>query len=382
MKIKILILWVLLLVSTLEGVENELIDATLPADITFLIADLKYNQRDGVKICEIQHGTDSTFYGDRFSHGEPGIIPINFYHTLLQYQNEFWTTADSFSEVQICNILKSSPEWHVTKGVNSIKSDSHFMRQSVLPVEDPYNLQSYHGCVCLRGRQIQNIDKFIEKYPGIIFIDAASNSYWQDKYKMTELFSRNEILASFKPRWNLYEKIYSLDLAKKIISEIQSDQFVIKPRGAYLGNGVIIVNQEDLDETLKYILIKSSQLHIDPDKSYQYWYKDHFDTFIVEEFFSSDPIPVPHFDNQIFQPTMRVAFILAYNNRQIDLHFLGGYWILPYYPVSEAVSLNGKHKAYCKVPYFCQVDPETLLEVEEQLSIALPLLYREMLTDK
>ena len=79
---------------------------------------------------------------------------------------------------------------------------------------------------------------------------------------------------------------------------------------------------------------------------------------------------------------MRVAFILAYNNRQIDLHFLGGYWILPYYPVSEAVSLNGKHKAYCKVPYFCQVDPETLLEVEEQLSIALPLLYREMLTDK
>jgi len=352
--------------------------AKVPVDISFFITDLKYNRKDGVKICEIQHGTDSTFYGDRFSHGEPGIIAGNFYRTLLQYQRQFWATEFSFSEVQINNLLLSAPEWHIHSRIRFIEKDPFFRQLGNQPAEDPHNIQNYSGFLSARVARINHQD-FAKKYPGIIVIDAASAPFWGDKYKMTQLFSRNETLATFKPKWNLYEKKYSPALAKKIIRDLPCDTFVIKPRGAYLGNGVIIVSQEDLDKTLKYILIRSQELEQDPDKSYHYWSIDRSDSFLVEEFIESDPIEVPHLDSQIYQPTMRVAFLMVYNNRQITTHFLGYYWLLPYYPLCKDVSLTEKHKAYCIVPYFCEVDPETQAEVEEQLKIALPLLYREML---
>ncbi|NGX57135.1 MAG: hypothetical protein K940chlam3_00018 [Chlamydiae bacterium] len=374
MKFKAIFLTALFFIFTLEGFESQ-----YPVDITFLVADLKYNQKDGVKICEIQHGIASAFSGDRYSHGEPGIIPENFYLTLLQYQNEFWTTHNNFSEAQIKNQLMASPEWHVLDHLPAVERNAFFLQQAALPVEDPTNIQSYHGCICTRKWVLNKHRKFMKKYPGIILIDEASIPYWEDKYKMSMLFSRNENLSSFKPRWHLYKKEYDAQLAQKIIEEIKSDWFVIKPRSSYLGNGVIIVNQEDLDETLRYILIKSRQLDKDPDNSYNYWYKDRSHTFLVEEFIASDPLCIPHLDNQLYQPTMRVAFICAYHNREIDLHILGAYWKLPRLSLSDEGTLNEKHKNCGKIPYFYRVDPETLREVEKQLHVALPLLYKEML---
>lgn len=157
---------------------------------------------------------------------------------------------------------------------------------------------------------------------------------------------------------------------------------MIKPRGAFSGQGVIIVNCEHLDSTLEYILSRSNELQSDPDNSYKYWYYDGFDSLLVEESVESDPISVAHLDNKIYQPTMRVAFILVYNDQTIDVEFLGGYWLLPYFAISEDGTLNDRHKAYCKIPYFSKVDPDVLSKVYQQLSIALPLLYEQMLLDE
>ena len=46
-----------------------------PADISYLISDFKYNKTDGLKICEVQHGSLSVMKGDLIIHGDNGDIP-------------------------------------------------------------------------------------------------------------------------------------------------------------------------------------------------------------------------------------------------------------------------------------------------------------------
>lgn len=349
-----------------------------PVDISFLIADMKFNEKQGVKICEIQHGILSTFYGDRFSHGEPGEICENFYNTLLQYQNQFWTIPSSITEFQINSLLESVPEWHTFSHLKQLKKNSYFIKQSTLPVYDPHNIHSYHGCLYVRPTDFKDLDVFLEKHPGMIVMDRATFPYWVDKYKMSKLFTQNETLASFKPKWNLYSKQYTPALANQIVNDLGGDIFVIKPRSTFLGNGVIIVEKENLDSTLQYILLKNNDLKNNPDRAYHYWHKDSSDSFLVEEFISSDPITVAHLENKVYQPCMRVAFLLVYNQK-ITVHHLGAYWKLPPFPLSAPTTLTNKHKTHGKPPQFCSVNPETLDKVLKQLDIALPLLYEQML---
>ncbi len=72
----------------------------------------------------------------------------------------------------------------------------------------------------------------------------------------------------------LTDKVNKPDLPQQVMDEISSDFYEIKPRGAFLGNGVIIVSREELDSTLKYIFNGDHELTNNPDKSYNYWNKD------------------------------------------------------------------------------------------------------------
>lgn len=367
--------------SAREG-EKKVIDSpTYEVDASFLLADLKFSEKRGVKICEIQHGVLSTFSGDKFSHGEPGIIPVNFYHTLSQYFDRSWAISNYFAEIQIRKLFEQAPEWSTYNNIALVEKDPKFQYRASLPVYDPYDINSYHGFLVTRVAKVNDYLAFKKKYPGIILLDAAARSYWIDKHKMTQLFLKNKTLASYKPKCELYRKKYSKSLAREIIEEIQSEIFVIKPRGAFHGKGVIIVDRENLDSTLKYILKRSSKLKKDPDPSYNHWYRDKADSFLVEEFVESDPISIAHLDNRVYQPTMRVAFLLVYSNNQIDVKFLGGYWMLPESSLSEKGTLNNKHKACCKGSYYCKIDPQVMSKVEQQLNIALPLLYEQMLLE-
>src|SRR6185295_473621 len=157
------------------------------------------------------------------------------------------------------------------------------------------------------------------------------------KYKMSLLFRTDPVLAKIKPEWQLYKKEYSPDLAAKIIQDLGGDAFVIKPRGAFLGNGVIIVSREDLDSTLHYILTEQEALKQNKDKSYNHWSRDPFNTFIVEKYYPSDPIM---HEGKFYEPSMRVAFICIYNNQKIDFRFLGGYWMMPTKSLDQQGSLN------------------------------------------
>ncbi len=347
-----------------------------PVDVSFVVVDLKYSDQHGVKICEVQQGILSAFRGDRYVHdGEP-VISDHFVSYVSKFYEKSWVLKGRIADAVIRKRLEKSLKWDYNGRIRSFKTNPKFMEKATAEVLDPYSLQSYHGFVFGPPAELAKVPDFKEKYPGIVVIDSATHPFWVDKYKMSCLFDRDPVLASFKPKWNLYPKKKDSSLSRQIINEIGGDYFVIKPRGAFRGDGVIIVSKENLDATLKYIFSQSKKLKNDPDLSYQYWTKDPFDSFIVEEFFESDYVAI---GQQIYQPTIRMVFVLTYDNQEIHLEPLGGYCQLPSHPVNGKGSLNQRHKARCKVPHYAKVSPEVNEKVLDELKVALPLLYRQML---
>lgn len=353
-----------------------------PADISYMVADLKYSKEHGLKICEIQHGILSTLIGDTMLNGENGLIPPQVIDVFKQFPAKKWSYTPQISCQSLLNVINNALDWKKAATFDLLMNDYEFAQTARKAPLDPSNVATYHGMLYVKPLTFTNYEQFQQSHPGILLIDAATHPYWIDKYKMTRLFASAPELAQVKPEWGLYAKVYTDMLAEQIQNDIGGDIFVIKPRGAFLGNGVIITSKEDLDHTLQYILNKSPALAADPDKSYRHWNKDSFDSFLVERYYPSDLIHVAEHDNKLFEPTMRAAFILIYNNHKIEFKFLGGYWLLPFKSVDEEGTLNERKKAYCKIPYFTQASESVLQEVQKSMEASIPVLYQQMLERK
>lgn len=349
-----------------------------PVDVSFFAADLKYSESSGVKICEIQHGILSFFRGERFSYGGNGTTAPNFINVISQMPGPLWLNRNVIADEGIRKALLKY-NFRQVSAVSQLLTDPVFCLNAALPLADPSDISSYHGMVYLRQCDFKDPDTFRSNYPGIIFMDAAGHDYWIDKYKMTLLFAKDPVLAQFKPRWNLYPKKYTPDLAAEIINDLKCERFVIKPRSAFRGRGVMIVDKEDLDETLHHIFNKTVQLRLDKDISTRYWFTDKSETFLVEEFAAADPVAIAHLDDRLYEPTVRISFFLIYNKNSISVNYGGAYYRFPNKSLDEPGTLNEKYKDIIELPYFDKVAPEIYEKIKEELNVALPLLYKQML---
>lgn len=376
------IIYYLVLATALLCVEESAAESQkYPVDVSFLVADLKYSEENGVKFCEIQHAIYSTFFGDRYSYGNDGNIAPHFVKTIEQLPGPYWTYLNHFADFGLINSIKNQ-NWSIRENFDEIKSDPIFKANSKKSPEDPFDISTYHGLVYLPQYEIKNIEAFRSEHPGIIVMDAATWDVWYDKYKMSALFDQNGELSQFKPRWKLYPKKYKKKLAKTIIEDLKCDRFVIKPRSEYKGKGVIIVEKNDLDKTLKHILTKNSALKNDKEPCVQYWYENASDSFIVEQFVSSDPVVVEHLGGKLYEPTIRVAFLLIHNNNSIHVEFCGGYLRVPSIALGEPGTLSEQFKDVGEEPYFDKIDPVVYEKIKDELRLALPLLYEQMLNPK
>lgn len=352
---------------------------TYPSDVCFMVADLKYSAKQGVKICEIQQASLSLFNGNDFRNVEEESIHKELLRTLALYNKNGWIIDCGMADKNVISTLVDSASWHSSRDLIALLSDPNFLNQAKQPVSDIYDLSSYQGFLYINWSHLCAIYDFEKRFPGMIVLDKSSFPLWIDKYLMTQLFAEDELLATFKPKWGNYKKEYTPELATQIAHDLQCDTFVIKPRGEFLGKGVIITQRENLDEVLSYIITKTGALADSKDPAYTIWKKDTFDSFIVEEFVTSDLITLPHLDNKVYQPTMRVAFLLVYNKQQHHVHFLGGYWKTPAISLDEEGDFMQKHKDICKPPYYCAVDEATMQAVHNELRVALPILHNKML---
>ena len=351
-----------------------------PADVCYMVADLKYNARDGVKICEIQQASLSLFNGDAYRDvPEEQSIHKELLRVLSSYNQHGWIVSDGIADKNLIASLAGSLHWHNPKDLMTLFADKQFRDTAKLPPSDIYDLSTYKGFLYINWSKLSVIYDFPTRLAGVVPIDKSSFPFWIDKYRMTRLFTEDEVLAKLKPRWGNYKKVYTKKLADTIATELGSETFVIKPRGNFMGKGVIIVQRQDLDAVLRYIITKKGRLAKSEDTAYKAWKNDKFDSFVVEEFMTSDPIRLPHVGNKVYQPTMRVAFLLTYNKHQHKVHFLGSYWKTPHLSLDEPGDFMEKNKDICEPPYYLAVDAKTMQAVKDQLSTALPLLHSKML---
>ena len=354
-----------------------------PVDISYLVTDFKYNKRDGLKICEVQHGSLSALKGDLVIHGDNGTIPPKIAEFFSNFPIKKWTINSIYGPLKKS---LSADEWSFSSFLNC----PFFLELAAISPTDPYDINCYHGMVYADSYIIKDFNTYRTTYPGIIFINAATLPYWIDKYKMSQLFDAHEQLKQYKADWRVYDKKYDPYLARRIQQDMPAKMYVIKPRKEFLSTGVIIVASQDLDEALQKILEPLHSLKNHPDKKYAYWYKNHDENFIIEKHYESDYLIFDHpLDNNDvdaaeyhYDTTMRIAMILEYNNGNMSYHNLGGFCKLPCKALQEEGTLQEKRISCCKAPFYRAINPELLEEIDAHMEKAMLLLYEVMLNQE
>jgi len=359
-------------------------------DISYMVADFKYSQENGLKICEVQQGSLSSLNGDLYISSQNnnknikennGDISPKIVEFLNQFPIKKWMVGSFFKPLKRC--LRVSG-WNNCKSFRMLTRDPEFLECSKLIPSNQSSISSYAGIVYTTYDTIQNVNSFHDIYPGIIFIDKVTLNYWNDKCKMNALFDNNVELKQYKADWKLYPRKYDLTLAQQIKEEIPSNFYVVKPTNAFLGYGVIVVENENLDRTLQIILEPQSDLieKFVNDKGYTFWYKNNCSTFLIEKYYESDYLQFRTNDcfELNYDATMRIAFILKYDNGLITYHPMGGFWKLPCKALEEIGTLNEKRISSCSSPFYKEVDLILLEKINKKLELAMLLFYETMLS--
>lgn len=363
-----------------------------PVDISYLVTDFKYSNEDGIKICEVQHGALSAVKGDIYISGGDGVIPSKIAHFFSQFPMKKWLVGSNY--MPLMNSLIAN-KWGCQPDLNELSMNPGFLKQTMLSPLDPFSIASYSGIVFAAWALSNDFKEFRKTFPGILFVDTAIAPYRSDKYKMNLLFNKNPELQRYKADWEIYPKKYDPMLARTIQEKMPSELYVIKPRGEFLANGVIIVKREELDRVLQTILEPKSSLQSHPDKSYVYWSRNKDKTFLIEKYYKSDylqfSLPLSKKADALalksggeyhYDPTMRIVFMLKYDQGKMTYHCLGGFWKLPCKALEEEGTLNEKRITFGEPPFYRAIDPELFDEVNAQMEKAMLLLYEIILTDK
>jgi hypothetical protein len=345
----------------------------LPADLIYLVADLKFNHDQGIQICEIQQGRASRFTGIDFIFQDTGVIAKQLAIVFKAYHETGWFLLSDIRDPHTRDALREIG-WKGVEDVEELVNDPGFRSIAEKPLNHAASISDFGGVLFVRQTSLKAIDQFKNAYPSILIIDEATFGYSGDKLKCNNLF-KDDSIRGYKPKWRLYNKSYHSGLAAQIVEDLRTDLVVIKPRHAAKGYGVIICSAEHLDKTLEYILTESDFLEEDPDPSYRYCLYDKSGSFIVEAYVPSDPTSVAHLEDRFFDPTMRVVYVIAHTDGATYLHFLGSYWKLPSASLDEEGSLNDLHKSCGQIPFFAEVDPILNEAVQEQVRDCYYKLY-------
>lgn len=350
-----------------------------PVAFTFMIADLKHNEEEGIKICELQSGTFSAFRGYDWLQNEPGCAPRRVIQMLSQFNQHLIVHPYTIEERAIRKEMKK-------QGINFVSNYSalfknqFFRKNANRPVEDPHNLSSYP--ILLIANKLffgKNLEVFKKTYPNVLILDVDCFPYWRNKYKMTTLFQGDPELEKIKPYWKLVNKEISLSNLEQANEWFHSEYVVIKPLNSLLGKGIIILKRDDLPKILTLICKHKNQLKNHDHPAYRYWATHKHKELMIEEFHHSDPVVVEHLNHQPYDGTLRISFMLWLEHGEIHMEFVESHWKVPYKAINEEGTLMEKHKSYDYVPHFAQIEPERQQKIEETLRETIPKIYMKML---
>lgn len=351
-----------------------------PPDISYLFADLKFDGKS-LKVCEFGQATragcplSKVIINDQ---EETLTSPYwgGFWNYLKGFKVPVWYVGDQ-KKIEIWELLHT--RGHYAESLRAIKKDPLFKKIRTKKRSLRANHVGFAGVVVLGHDYPPRKMRVLKKQsPGILFVNDRTGRFASNKNLMNPLFAHLG-LTDYKPRCGLYSKKYSPDLTQKIKDDLKADLFIIKPINSQQSRGVIMIQAQDLNDTLRLILSDSQSLQTAEHRSLQYWSTDTNDSFIVEQYVPSKSITV---DGKEYDPTMRLVFCLQYERGLITLHVIGGFWKIPLKPLDEPGTLTEHHvtipfagEKYVGIP----ISPCDMHGAKELLAAMLVPLYSHIL---
>lgn len=363
--------------------------SNLPAGISLFSADAKFDG-ENLKFCELGNG----LYGVPV----PAYALLNEQKAVLYppYWEFLWLYASQFNIPVWCIKYPRARIAHKTlqklggKTFDSIEEFEHFL-QSNYPLENkikikPKTIQEHAGILAYAGARIKSdkLEEFKNRHPGILFVNDFPALYQRRKDKIHEVFN-DDFLSNFRPRWGVYPAKYSEKLVEQIKREIGSQLYIIKPIVGRQARGVMLVDEKDLDSTLKNILKKTKSNKFkaknNKKKSRSFDWQDYeYDTFIVEEFVESKQVLK---DNKPYDPTLRLGIILIQEKAKINVNVITAFWKFPPNSLNDRCTIQEKHVTKPMVGAHdpaMNVDAIDMKKIREILNAMLPELYIKIIS--
>jgi hypothetical protein len=362
----------------------------IPADVAYWIADIKLNE-NGVTIIEFG---DGNFAGYKvLDHMyRPGKMWEAVWSSLFSLEIPIWYVGDYASNPGVV----AWPQFKAGGGfyspsLTALQKNNYFLQHTKKYARlFSEQVKDYQGVIVFKrcNPSKEALNQFMTRYPDFLILNYSSTHHVSDKKLTDGLFNTPELRA-FRPKAAIFPKKYTKTLASEIMKQFENDWLVIKPINAGRGNGIIMVDKDNLDDALHRILVENKN-HLPPDNDieykpdpplgYDYWKGDRNSNFLVEEYVPSKPISV---GGKEYDATMRVIFIMRYEQGTITLDFLDAYWKRPIKALTDYGTFKDKHISK-HAPNFEEsqdlaVSPEDYEFVKESMAQALPQIYWNIL---
>jgi len=351
----------------------------LPNDITFGIVDLKFDGKQ-VKICEMGEGLYSGFEGHRRIYGKDIIWALlceklaQLHPSLYFYSGKYEHKPLSIALLKRANNLLY-PVFHYKDDVLNFLILNYSSGLS-----NNKKLVDYKGIFLYRKLKdfVSHISSYTDEF---IIVSKFSRCIFPHKcLTQRYIFAEDAVLSLFRPKAKVYPAIYSKDLAMQIKHDLDCEYFVLKPEIGCQGAGIIFTDAKKLDSDLRRMFGNESSYCTHAKNAYSYWRSKKQQRFIAEEFVSSKSIMV---DGCTYDPTMRVCFLAYCENQHISIDIFAAYWKLPVMSLEKNGTFEDKHRSciYSKQKNVsAAVEQGDFSEVVKQLGIALPRIYKNLLT--
>jgi hypothetical protein len=343
--------------------------------------DFKFDGHD-FKICEFGEGRRSAFKGMNRLYWDKYWNYLKQFNLPIWHVGEFYL-PNEFEEMRATDSLIRCGG-AILPSLELLEKCSKFKALVKCPVKDPYKISNYKAIVCTTFMD-NRVSEFRQKYPNVLIWDLATAFYVNSKINTVELLSDPEF-SKYCPKSKIFKRIstrnvsdYAQRAANEIIEEFQSDYYVIKPANGTMGKGVFIVAKDDLKYILKHTLKlydKKKEQNQNVDARFKSWVDDKSRLCLIQEFVGSKIIQV---NEKFYEPTMRLIFILCYDDHSPKIEILGGYWKIPNISLDQDGDLTKKLKSGTAHETKSEISTEDYLKATQVLKSFMPRLYLKML---
>ncbi len=165
--------------------DNLTIPEGTPANISYVVVDLKYSEERGVQICEIQQGLASGYKGHRYACGNEDSITQKFSDKLSAYNKPVWYLNSSFVSPEKKKCFQKNG-FIPALNIYHLKNDKVFEAAARRSVKDVADISSYHGVLMGHWKVSQETR---ESFPGILLMDFPFYPFRRNKMDMNELLT-------------------------------------------------------------------------------------------------------------------------------------------------------------------------------------------------